>query len=148
MGVRQRAAGSCWGSCSWALAPRRAMLDPDQDGVNEISLGWVSNKGRLQRGRSQVGASRRRQHSHTVRSSPSTGIGSSSERRATTRQKDEMIEIRTAETEWSAIFHAETLSLQELRPAFLARRISDDRKDDDRRSLCGGLRGVYHREAA
>ena len=59
-----------------------------------------------------------------------------------------MIEIRTAETEWSAIFHSETLPLQELRPAFLARRISDDRKDDDLRSLCGGLRGFYHREAA
>ncbi len=74
--------------------------------------------------------------------------GSSSERRATTRQKDEMIEIRTAETEWSAILHSETLPLQELRLAFLARRISDDRKDDDLRSLCGGLRGFYHREAA
>ena len=30
---------------------------------------------------------------------------------------------------------SETLPLQELRPAFLARRISDDRKDDDLRSL-------------
>ncbi len=59
-----------------------------------------------------------------------------------------MIEIRTAETERSPILHSEKLPLQKLRPAFPARRIADDRKDDDLRSLYGGLLGFYHREAA
>ena len=65
----------------------------------------------------------------------------------TTRQKDEMVEIRTVEAQWSPLLHSETLPLHKLHPAFLAHRMADGRKDDDLRSRCGGLLSVYHREA-
>ena len=65
----------------------------------------------------------------------------------TTRQIDEMIEIRTAEAERLPLLHSEKLPLQKLHPAFLARRIADDRKDHDLGSLWDGRLGFYHREA-